>query len=231
MHRLRSALAQHLLYHPDRAIPALFAGKHPRNLPGSCKLAADHVANSDWECPSTVARRSAPPIVLKFDLPAIWFDTQPESILRRYALHFGVRAAFGKRGKALIREARRRRHLQQLGTVIKDSAMKGQLVEVRAVRVICDTILKDRVLTELNALGATGFTAWPAYGEGTVLDPGWPSAFAAPNRIYVEVWCKRSVAERILEYCEGSKFEGIGMIAGIQPLWIHEREAANLLES
>jgi hypothetical protein len=112
--------------------------------------------------------------------------------------------------------------------VAKDAAMKSQLVEIRAVRIICDNVLKDRVLNELNNLGATGFTVWPAYGEGTVAEPGWPSTFTAPNRICVEVWCKQSVAERIVEYCEGSKFEGIGMIVGVQPLWIDESEAANL---
>ena len=108
--------------------------------------------------------------------------------------------------------------------------MKGHLIEVRAVRIICDSILKDRVLKELDTLGASGYTAWPAYGEGTVAEAGWPNSFTAPNRICVEVWCRPSLAEKIVDYCQGSRFEGIGMIVGLQPLWIHEHEAANLRE-
>jgi hypothetical protein len=109
--------------------------------------------------------------------------------------------------------------------------MMGKLIEVRAVRIICDVVLRERVLKELDKLGASGHTAWPAYGHGTVHEAGWPDAFASPNRVYVEVWCRKSVAEKIVEYCHSSKFEGIGMIAGVHPLWVHEDEAANLREA
>ena len=37
-----------------------------------------------------------------------------------------------------------------------------QYTEIRAVRIICDSVLKDRVLTELRDLGATGLTWWAA---------------------------------------------------------------------
>jgi hypothetical protein len=106
--------------------------------------------------------------------------------------------------------------------------MAGKLIEVRAVRIICDVVLRERILTELERLGASGHTAWPVYGHGTVREAGWRDAFASPDRIYVEVWCRDALAERIIEYCESSKFDGIGMIAGVHPLWIHEDEAANL---
>jgi hypothetical protein len=106
--------------------------------------------------------------------------------------------------------------------------MDDQLVEIRSVRIICDSVLKDRVLNQLHTFGATGHTFWPAYGAGTVVETGWPEAFSHPNRIYVEVWCRPAVAGKIVEYCRGTAFEGIGMIAGVQPLWIHADEAANL---
>jgi hypothetical protein len=108
------------------------------------------------------------------------------------------------------------------------SKVDDRLVEIRMVRIICDSVLKNRVLKELHTLGATGFTVWPAYGEGTVVEVGWPEAFSLPNRIYVEVWCKPAVAAKIVEYCHGTMFEEIGMIAGVQPLWIHPDKAANL---
>ncbi len=109
--------------------------------------------------------------------------------------------------------------------------MTGKLIEVRSVRIVCDVVLRERVLTELDKLGASGYTAWPAYGEGSVHDVGWPGAFSSPNRIYVEVWCRTSVADKIIDYCESSKFEGIGMIAGVHPIWIHKDEAAKLGEA
>ena len=106
--------------------------------------------------------------------------------------------------------------------------MAGKLVEIQAVRIICDVVLRQRVVKELDNLGAHGHTAWPAYGHGTVQDIGWPEAFASPNRVCIEVWCQMSVAEKVVDYCQSSKFEGIGMIAGVHPLWIHEHEAAKL---
>jgi hypothetical protein len=109
--------------------------------------------------------------------------------------------------------------------------MNAQLVEGRAVRIICDVVLKNRVLNELNSLGATGYTAWPAYGEGTAPEPSWIESFSIPNRVYVEVWCKPAVADKIVEYCESTRFEEIGMIAGVHPLWIHESEAANFKDT
>jgi hypothetical protein len=106
--------------------------------------------------------------------------------------------------------------------------MTGKLVEVRAVRIICDIVLRERVLKELDKLGASAHTAWPVHGHGTVQDIGWLETFATPTRIYVEVWCQTSVAEKIVDYCHSSKFEGIGMIAGVHPIWIHKDEAAKL---
>ena len=106
--------------------------------------------------------------------------------------------------------------------------MAGKLIEVRAVRIICDIVLKERVLNELERLGASGHTLWPVHGHGTVNEGSWSGTFASPNRVYFEVWCRKPLAEKIIEYCQSSKFDGIGMIVGVHPLWIHEDEAANL---
>jgi hypothetical protein len=105
-------------------------------------------------------------------------------------------------------------------------------VEARAVRIICDRALKDGVLRQVNELGATGFTWWEAHGKGhreTVPDvqtiSGWPKSFGGEQRVCIEVWCRLPVAEKILAYCQGTQFRGIGMIAGLEPLLIHEDEA------
>jgi len=50
--------------------------------------------------------------------------------------------------------------------------MIGQFVEVQAVRIICDSVVGERVLKELNALGVPGCTWWQAHGEGTVPEVG-----------------------------------------------------------
>jgi nitrogen regulatory protein PII len=107
-----------------------------------------------------------------------------------------------------------------------------QYAEIRAVRIICDSVLKDRVLTELHALGATGFTWWEVHGEGTVTEIGTMGVLHRPNvglsRIYFEVWCHSTVADKIVAYCQGTRFEGIGMIVGLEPLLVHKDEAAKL---
>ncbi len=87
-------------------------------------------------------------------------------------------------------------------------------------------------MKQLADFGVAGFTWWEAHGKGhpeTVPDvqtiSGWHKSFGAENQICIEVWCNPAVAERIVEYCQGSQFRGIGMIVGIAPLFIHEDEA------
>jgi nitrogen regulatory protein P-II len=111
--------------------------------------------------------------------------------------------------------------------------MAMTFVEARSVRIVCDTALKEGVLRQIDELGATGFTWWAAHGKGhreTVPDvqtiSGWHKGLGGENRICIEVWCSLPVAEKILAYCQGTQFNGIGMIAGLEPLLIHEDEAA-----
>ena len=110
--------------------------------------------------------------------------------------------------------------------------MTAQYAEIRAVRIICDTVLKDGVLKQLRALGATGVTWWDAHGEGTVTEiesvAAWNRASTGLSRIYIEVWCHSSIADKIVAYCQGTRFEGIGMIVGLEPLLVHKDEAAKL---
>ena len=110
--------------------------------------------------------------------------------------------------------------------------MATKLVEARSVHITCDTALKDGVLKHIDELGATGFTWWNAHGKGhreTVPDvqtiSGWHKGFGGENRVCIEVWCSVPVAEKILAYCQEPQFNGIGMIAALQPLLIQEEEA------
>jgi nitrogen regulatory protein PII len=106
-------------------------------------------------------------------------------------------------------------------------------VEVRSVRIICDPDLQSRVLEQVRDLGASGFTWWEVHGLGhreAVPDvqtaSGWHRSLGGESRIVIEVWCTQSVAEKILAYCQDRQFKGIGMIAAMVPLLIHEDEAA-----
>jgi len=113
--------------------------------------------------------------------------------------------------------------------------MAVKLIDVLAVRVVCDRALLDRVLKEAKGFGATGYTWWEAYGRGLhekVPDietmSGWNSNFRGHERISVEIWCTRDIAEKIVAYCQGSQFSGIGMIAAIAPLQVTENEMSKL---
>ncbi|HXY37545.1 MAG TPA: hypothetical protein VEI07_25200 [Planctomycetaceae bacterium] len=111
--------------------------------------------------------------------------------------------------------------------------MSAQFEEVRSVRIFCDPVLKEGVLKKLVELGVAGFTWWEAHGKGhpeTVLDvqttAGWHRGLGSEERVCIEAWCNSSLAEAIVDYCQGRQFRGIGMIAGMAPLWIHADEAA-----
>lgn len=102
--------------------------------------------------------------------------------------------------------------------------MSVKFTEVRSVRIICDGRLKDHMLREVLDLGATGYTWWEAHGKGQheMLD----NLFSGLDRIYIEVWCNASTAERISAYCQGDQFRGMGMTVGLETLLVPETEAA-----
>ena len=102
--------------------------------------------------------------------------------------------------------------------------MSVQFSEVRAVRIMCDGVLKNRILDQLIKFGANGYTWWQAHGKGqheTIAD-----VYTGLDRIYIEVWCDADVAENIVAYCQGSQFRGVGMTCGMEALQIHQDEAA-----
>ncbi len=101
--------------------------------------------------------------------------------------------------------------------------MLGKLTEVRAVRIICDAVLKDELLKHLHDLGATGSTWWRAHGKGE--HPTDDGLFNESPQMYLEVWCHVDVAEKIMKYCNSSHFTHIGMAAGVTPLYVSAAQA------
>jgi hypothetical protein len=104
--------------------------------------------------------------------------------------------------------------------------MPAKMTEVQAVRIICDSILKDDLLKRLQELGATGWTCWMAQGRGEY--PTDAGLFNELSRMYVEVWCHSDVAKKIVDYCNSSHFAGIGMSVGVSPLLVSSTQAAAL---
>ncbi len=103
--------------------------------------------------------------------------------------------------------------------------MSIEYTEVRAVRIICDSVLKDRVLEHLLHLGASGYTWWNVHGKGEHESP--VDVYSGSLGVYVEVWCDRDVAEKIVAYCESQQFRRIGMIVALEPLLVPKGEAGH----
>ena len=104
--------------------------------------------------------------------------------------------------------------------------MSEKLTEVRAVRIVCDSVLKEGLLKHLHQLGATGWTWWLAHGKGE--HPTDAGFFNELPQMYVEVWCHHDVAEKIMDYCNSRQFAGIGMAVGISSLHVSPEQARAL---
>jgi hypothetical protein len=103
-----------------------------------------------------------------------------------------------------------------------------KLTEVRVVRIICDSILKEGLLGQLHDFGATGWTWWLAHGKGE--HPTDAGFFNELPQMYIEVWCREKVAQKIMNYCNSSHFDGIGMSVGISPLFVSPEQATALTQ-
>jgi len=102
--------------------------------------------------------------------------------------------------------------------------MPIELVELRSVCIICDSVLKDRVLKEIIKLGATGYTWWEVHGRGE--HDTETNIFSGLVRLKIEAWCSVAVAEKILAYCQASQFRELGMSAAVTTIRVHPDEAA-----
>jgi hypothetical protein len=114
--------------------------------------------------------------------------------------------------------------------------MSAAFEEVRSVRIVCDPALKNGVFGKLEELNAPGFTG----GRLTEKVIEKRSRTCKRSRVGSEASEAKSESasrsgatfpsEKIVAYCQGSQFRGIGMIAGVEPFWIHRDEAAKFAE-
>lgn len=94
--------------------------------------------------------------------------------------------------------------------------------EIKAVRIICDGILKDGILEQVMKFGAGGYTWWEAHGKGRKENINM--LFHGLDRLYIEIWCSTEVCDRIVEYYESDAFRNHGVTVGVETLLVKESE-------
>lgn len=91
----------------------------------------------------------------------------------------------------------------------KESPLTQNIVMQRVI-VIGDSGLEYRLLEEILALGATGYTCYEVRGRGA---RGIRPRHAEPGNIKIEIIATREVAQQILEHVAKHYFEQYAMIA------------------
>jgi nitrogen regulatory protein P-II 2 len=88
-----------------------------------------------------------------------------------------------------------------------------ELRRLRLVTVIAERVLRNRLIEEIRALGARGFTMTEAMGEGSrgVRASEWEGA-----NIRLEIIVAPEVAERIVDHISATYFEWHAVIVYVQ---------------
>jgi hypothetical protein len=94
--------------------------------------------------------------------------------------------------------------------------------EVKAVRIICDGVLKNSILEKVMQFGAGGYTWWEAHGKGRKENIN--SIWHGLDRLYIEIWCSQEVCDRIVQYYESDQFRNHGVTVGVETLLVKESE-------
>jgi nitrogen regulatory protein P-II 2 len=96
-----------------------------------------------------------------------------------------------------------------------------QTTVMKRVVIIGDSDVQYRLVKEISALGATGYTHYPVRGEGA---RGLRPRHAESGNIKIEVIATSEVAHRILEYVAKHYFENYAMIAFIDDVEVLQGE-------
>ena len=87
-----------------------------------------------------------------------------------------------------------------------------QTVERRKITIVAEAVLEDRLLRELRALGATGYTITDARGAGS---RGRRTMDLGGRNIRVEVIATAALADAILAHVAEHYFEHFAVIAWV----------------
>jgi len=83
-------------------------------------------------------------------------------------------------------------------------------VRMKRITMIGDNTVQYRILQEVRDMGATGYTCYPASGQG---DRGIRPRHAEPANAKIEVIATPELAHRILEPVSKNYFDDYAMIA------------------
>jgi nitrogen regulatory protein P-II 2 len=88
-------------------------------------------------------------------------------------------------------------------------------IELELVTVIAEALLEHRLVHEVQAAGATGWTIGPARGEGSrgVRAGDWEG-----GNIRLETLCSPAVADRLLQALERDFFPHYAVVAFVHPV-------------
>jgi len=90
-------------------------------------------------------------------------------------------------------------------------------VMLRKVTIVAEALLEDRLLRELRALGARGFTIGEVRGEGSrgIRAVDWEG-----RNVRIETIVGPAVADRILEHVSANYFEDYAVIAWVDDVGV-----------
>ncbi|MFQ3633380.1 P-II family nitrogen regulator [Roseiflexus sp.] len=95
------------------------------------------------------------------------------------------------------------------------------LTTVRLVTIIAEPVLKDRLIHEIQALGAHGYTISEVHGEGT---RGIHASQWQGGNVKIETIVSPEVAERIVEVVADQYFPNYAVIAYVIPVQVVRSE-------
>jgi hypothetical protein len=87
--------------------------------------------------------------------------------------------------------------------------------ELELLTVIAESILEHRLVHEVQAAGATGWTITPARGEGS---RGVRAADWEGGNIRLETLCSAEVADRLFSVLERDYFTNYAVVAFVHPV-------------